>query len=836
MGFWLTLVIYVVGTVLYELLRPKAKIDSPDPAGIEDFKVPTIGEGRVIPLVWGTCKLTGPMVAWYGDLKVEPVTETVKTGWFSKETYTKFYRYYLGMQLVLCSGEIDAVVGIYFDEKEMNEKTTFGGYTYPYGYTKTVETHRTKYEIDHPPFFGGDDEEGGVVGTVYIYHGDATQDPHPYLETAIGEDLPAWRHICYASFDQVYLGTSPYIKNIALAVRRCPNQVGLQDGDENIEGDANPAAMIYELLIRPKGQNGMGVSSGAIDVDSFRSIGATLADEDVGLSMCADRSTPARDLIQEILRHVDGIMYVEPTTGLLTLTLVRFDYDPGTLPVLDQDNCELETFTRPSWGEVKNEVRVTYVNRAADFTDRTIQQQDLASLAVSGGEVNVQEFNMRGFSREGPAAQATSRAMVAVCYPLAPVVLKADRTVAWNFRPGTVFKWNWEPYSITGMVLRVLRITTGELTSGKVMLDCIEDIFGVTWTAYTPPGDSQWVDPAGVVGELEAQNAIAAPYEAMRGRETFAGVDYAVPMAAQGQDSVMLGYNVIVDGEPSRVGYFMPSGTLNAAITETSATVVVTHGPDTANLASINGPDYSHGINLAWIEGGGLEEFVAFQVVDQDESTVTLSVLARGCLDTAPTAFAADTRIWFISYGAAVVNIIASISNALTFQPYNNHGPLPLEDCDDSTVVSTLPRRFEKVYCPTDARFNGDSYPSSIIGELTVSWEHRNRLGEWSYAESGETSSPEDDTEYDVLVYGELGTLVHEEQGVTGKSWTYLIADEVAESGLGRLNFHLRIIIRTYGDSRAHQAIREIEWEFDRPFPSATATGIGTATAVGTVV
>ena len=42
-------------------------------------------------------------------------------------------------------------------------------------------------------------------------------------------------------------------------------------------------------------------------------------------------------------------------------------------------------------------------------------------------------------------------------------------------------------------------------------------------------------------------------------------------------------------------------------------------------------------------------------------------------------------------------------------------------------------------------------------------------------------------------------------------SWTYLEADEIAESGLARLNSHLRVRIRTWGGSHTHEAIREIE-------------------------
>ena len=58
--------------------------------------------------------------------------------------------------------------------------------------------------------------------------------------------------------------------------------------------------------------------------------------------------------------------------------------------------------------------------------------------------------------------------------------------------------------------------------------------------------------------------------------------------------------------------------------------------------------------------------------------------------------------------------------------------------------------------------------------------------------------------------------LVHTETGLTGTSWTYLEADEITDSGLGRLNNHLRVIIRTWGESRTHEAMREIEWELDR--------------------
>jgi len=81
---------------------------------------------------------------------------------------------------------------------------------------------------------------------------------------------------------------------------------------------------------------------------------------------------------------------------------------------------------------------------------------------------------------------------------------------------------------------------------------------------------------------------------------------------------------------------------------------------------------------------------------------------------------------------------------------------------------------------------------------------------------SGKTTVPEPGTEYDILIYGELGTLVHTESGLTGTAWTYSAGQEIAESGLGRLNNHLRVVIQTYGAGRDHVAIREVEWDLAR--------------------
>ena len=47
---------------------------------------------------------------------------------------------------------------------------------------------------------------------------------------------------------------------------------------------------------------------------------------------------------------------------------------------------------------------------------------------------------------------------------------------------------------------------------------------------------------------------------------------------------------------------------------------------------------------------------------------------------------------------------------------------------------------------------------------------------------------PETSVTYTLRIYGESDTLLRTETGLTGTSYTYASADEISDSGLGRLN------------------------------------------------
>lgn len=69
--FVVMLIILLLSTALQILLTPKPPL--PKPASLDDFTVPTADQSRPIPVIFGTVRVTGPNVTWFGDLYSEPI-------------------------------------------------------------------------------------------------------------------------------------------------------------------------------------------------------------------------------------------------------------------------------------------------------------------------------------------------------------------------------------------------------------------------------------------------------------------------------------------------------------------------------------------------------------------------------------------------------------------------------------------------------------------------------------------------------------------------------------------------------------------------------------------
>ena len=547
----------------------------------------------------------------------------------------------------------------------------------------------------------------------------------------------AYRGKCYAVFKQLYVGTSNYLKPLAFVVRRCPDPLSQGPSIANIAGDANPALAVYEALTNV--DYGLGIPTVRMNAASFEAAAVTLAAEGLGISMQFDTQATADQLVGEILRHCDGLIYTDPATGLFTIVLARGGYDPSTLPLLTVDNVlATPDFSRGSWSETSNVLNVRYTSREANFNDRTIRAYDPANISVTG-EVRPQIIDFKGLSSEAAAGLVAMRVLKTLTYPLAKIKLVANRT-AWQFRPGGVFRFTWIPLGVENQVFRITRISYGELTDGKISIDAVEDIFGINSVAFVAPPASGWVNPAGAATPCSAEQLVELPYLLVESASLPLGI-YALAMAARDPALPEKSFEI---WNKSGTGFtdsgilseFCPVGVLNAAYAaggpafdSTGFVLSAASGVDLDSLAAAAPADFLAGKNLCMIDN----EILAWTTPTLNlDGTHSIAGVARGLLDTVPADHAFGAKVFFFSLGANVTQTtpyVADLTVTARFTPNTSVDQLAVSAASDVTLATAS--RHARPYPPGNISVNGHAYgvrPATVAGDLTVTWSSRNRL------------------------------------------------------------------------------------------------------------
>lgn len=95
------------------------------------------------------------------------------------------YHYRIAYHAGLVSRPIDA-----FLEYRAADKTAWAGEL----------TSSGRFQINKPQLFGGEKDQGGIVGPVDLMFGDADQLPNPYLQSVLGNQVAAWRGMTTLAF------------------------------------------------------------------------------------------------------------------------------------------------------------------------------------------------------------------------------------------------------------------------------------------------------------------------------------------------------------------------------------------------------------------------------------------------------------------------------------------------------------------------------------------------------------------------------------------------------------------------------------------------------------
>lgn len=690
----------------------------------------------------------------------------------SSKSVTVGYRYYLGMHLAICHGPVDAIT-----EVQVGERQAWSGNL----------TTSGRITVNALELFGGEKREGGISGSVDAAFGEAGQAANDYLVSKIGAPQPAYRGLLSLVLRQVYIAANNhYIKPWAVRVKRCFRD--WYPTKAEISGAANPAHIIYESLTNSAW--GMGYPVVSIDDTSFKAAADALSAEGFGLNMIWLQQSTIEQFVREVLDHIGGVLTTSPSTGRFILKLVRANYTLASLPVLDPSNViELESFQRAAWGETTNELVLIYT-KSDTYKETSITVQDLANIQAQGAVVS-QTRRYPGITSDALAARVAMRDLAAVSTPLAKVRLKVNRR-AWSLTPGDVFNLSWPTLGIDGLAMRIAAIDGGTLTQGTISIDAVEDVFGLPQASYTAPQPSGWVDPVPAPSATSPRRLVEAPYwdiaRAMSASELayLDATDCYLQTLGGRPASGALNYDIYSKTSSASTynqrsqGEFCPNAVLAADVGQ-AATSTITYGSEVdIDLVTVGGYAYLN------------DEAVAITAINTSTKSLTVN---RGVLDTVPVSHAPGSRIWFAdgAQGIDPTEYAAGETVNARLLTVTGKGTLALASAPTDSLA--MNRRQNRPYPPGNVRVNNVAYPAVAKGDLVISWAHRDRLSQTVslVPQTNGNIGPEAGVTYTLRIYGEAGSLRRTYTGLTGASQTYTLADDTADSGLGRPNAALRI-------------------------------------------
>ena len=742
MPFWLLLLINVVTFLITELLRPKPNIEDAKPAGLGDFNVPTATEGRAVPLIWGRVRMAGPNVVWYGDLIAEPITERIKTGLFSKETVTTGFRYFIGLQMALCRGPVDVLINI------RNDDSFCWGEDAPSADANLVPTDvGAVYQIDEPEFYGGEESGGGggLVGGGRIFPGTETQAISTYL-SPFQQPQPAYRGTCYVTWERGEIGLAPQLRAFAFEIERIPDGLDLatlQPGDEEIDLGANPMNVVFEALTNTE----WGLARGGSDVDlvNFRAQAATLATEGNGFAWVWDRTQDVLELIKLIEQQVDGILTLDAVTGLFSFTLVRFDYVPGTLPLLDETNIKSVTrYQRPTWAETQNQVQVEFTDRRKNYTTSFALAQDMANQDIVQA-INAGKIRSPGVKNPTLANSIAWREIRSLSTPIVTMKLVTDRS-QFAVEPGDVLEFSWARFGITRLPIRVTNVNRGKILENEMTIDAAQDVFSFNAGSYSDPTDTGWVPISSEAQPSLRERLWEVPFQLSLDNERHLGV------LCSRDGGLTISFDVLSDRVGSPFGLegtendFTPTALITAAISRDKGDVnpfrqdIDIDGLNDVLIAELiavssTTVDPNNPANVFLID----EELFFFETAtDIGGGVITLGNCHAGTFDTVPADHADDAVVWFIGLGVGLLQRAGDLPSPpgnidvkILPQTIRNR----LDEGDAATLSTTVVQRIRNPIPPGDPFVNGFRFHdldgwTRAVGTLDMIWNTRNRVNQ----------------------------------------------------------------------------------------------------------
>lgn len=658
--------------------------------------------------------------------------------------------------------------------------------------------------INRPMLFGGDKKEGGIVGQLEIRTGEATQMPSSLLEASVPGPWPAHRGLTTTVFNGQVGAMNPYIK---LWKKRWggfdagwttpvwePSLIRIGRGK-------NPIHILYQCFTDLV--MGMGLSTSAIDEESFRVAAQTCYDEEFGICLPYRRSDGGiANYVQAVCDHVGGTWGVDPQSGKITFRLFRKDYDVDTLVELNKSNIKrVEKFDTPVLDGSTNELTVIGKDILSD-KDISATWHNQANILAQGRTVS-DKRRYDGLWNRDLVKRVAQRDGEIESSLLSRITLVTKGNQFWNARRGDVFALTWPKKKWVRVPVRVIDVDRGERTNSEVALQLMQDFSGMADGSYISSGGSVWVPPNQTPEVLAHQRVYEATYRDLASVMRSADLElvqpesgYLVALARRPTGSTSYGFDLMtrvgsVDFDTVAAGDYAPNGLLSTSISREASSVTLT---DAVDLELVE-------IGSEWIcdsEHG--------RVTSVDAASGFIGI-ARGCVDTVPAVHLAGARMWFSSVYRAedpTEYVTGETVNAKLFCR-TRFGILP--EGSVSAVNVAMNSRQARPYPPGRVRVAGSVDPAAVSGAFVVTWAPRDRVLQADQLIDQEAGpiGPEDDVRYALRFLDASSTVLVAKLDIAGGTATVSLAYTgqvtmelyaINDAG-GSLQKHLRVFSYT---------------------------------------
>lgn len=644
----------------------------------------------------------------------------------------KVTRYLMSIHVGICLGKIDKLLEVLYDEK-------------------LAWSDGESLSINKPDLMGGNSKEGGLVGRMEVNLGEANGSAFQALRNRISSTfgVPSFRGIAQVFFHGRDTGgrgfewgcNNPYLKNLWFRVARVPTSLGTANSyiERNFRGriarDANPAHVIYEVLTSTR----FGAEASAvreIDTTSFKQAARTLHAEKFGISLTWSAQSTAEEFVNQVLEHVNGVLYSHPRSGKMTLKLLRDDYNRDALPEFGPDVCDLESFSRKGLGETINEIVVTWTDPENE-EEKTVTLQNDASIAMQGS-VSSTSKSYVGVRSERLAWELAERELKSSGAPLCSAMISVTR-VGWDLVPGDVIAWTWPELGINRLPMRIMAVDYGKIGASKITLSLLEDIFSVTTGSYGTPQSPEWENPSKPPEPITDAVAFSVPsfFINAGGFESLQTIQFPeeyIGIFAARPNTDTASYELLkqgVDGAGTP-GFYSQGSRIPTDQTSTAA-ALVSEAISVVEVANFQ-PSADIVGGFARL-GDGPDSHAEWCLIEAFDPAVQTMTLRRGCLDTVPRAWPAACPVRIMTSSSIIYDddSVAAYSDvSYKLLPFTSLGRLP--ESAAPTLTKTVEARVTLPLRPANVRVNGVGYFGQVnaggASIVTVTWSNRNRLVE----------------------------------------------------------------------------------------------------------